>query len=285
MFDAQSWGLVHYMLFARAEDRVDRVNAVAKLLLSGRPSVAALEEVYGSMRTLEADYIQYLKKPLFPYSRLKAETRIVAKDFAARSVGDPEALAARASFHVAMNRPADARTLIAEARKSAAPPLGGVEAEAMLLDREGKRDEALAAFLKAEEQHSENFFVHYRLATLTFPDTQTTESLAPLEARLRRAVELNDVHAPSLGLLANILVTRNQADAALVFAKKAASLEPGDLQARVALARALWAGGQRPEAMGHARAALSLAQSDAQRSQVQELIDFFTKSAAAPAPR
>jgi tetratricopeptide (TPR) repeat protein len=284
-FDAQSWGLVHYMLFARAEDRVDRVNAVAKLLLGGRPSVAALEEVYGSMRTLEVDYIQYLKKPIFPYSRLKAETRIVAKDFAARSIGDPEALAARAGFHVAMNRPVDARALIAEGRKTAMPAVAGFEAEAMLLDREGKRDDALAAFLKAEELRSENFFVHYRLATLTFPATPTAESLAPLETRLRRAVELNDAYSASLGLLANILVTRNQAEAALVFAKRAATLEPGDAPARAAFARALWAGGQRPEAMGHARAALSLAQDDAQRRQVQELIDFFTRSAAAPAPR
>jgi hypothetical protein len=61
LFDAQSWGLLHYMLFGQGEDKVDRVNAVAKLLLSGTPSVTAMVQVFGSVEAVESGYIQYLK--------------------------------------------------------------------------------------------------------------------------------------------------------------------------------------------------------------------------------
>ena len=75
------------MLFGEAEDKVDRLNAVTTLLLDGTSSVDAVTKVYGSIETLEQGYIKYLQKPLFPFARLKAETRILAKDFASRTVG------------------------------------------------------------------------------------------------------------------------------------------------------------------------------------------------------
>ncbi|HEY6507192.1 MAG TPA: hypothetical protein VIY56_04215 [Vicinamibacterales bacterium] len=277
LFDAQAWGLMHYMLFGQ-NDQVDRVNAVAKLLLSGTPSVAAVTEVFGSLDALEQGYIQYLRKPLFPYSRLKTETKIVAKDFTVRTVAEPDAAAGRAGFLATTGRAAEARALVAEARKAATPPVASFEAEAILLDLEGKRDDARSAFLKAEELGSANFFVHYRLATLTLPTTVDPPALAAVDKRLRRAAELNDVHVPTLTLLANVLAQEGQGAEAVTFATKAVRLEPADSQTRLSLARGLWAAARRDEASGHARAAMSLAKSDEERRQVQELLAFFTRS-------
>lgn len=277
LFDAQAWGLMHYMLFGQA-DQVDRVNAVAKLLLSGTPSVTAVTEVFGSLDALEQGYIQYLRKPLFPYSRLKTETKILAKDFTMRAVAEPDAAAGRAGFLATTGRAAEARALVAEARKAATPPVGSFEAEAMLLDLEGKRDDTRAALLKAEELGSANFFVHYRLATLTLPTTVDPPALAAASKRLRRAAELNDVHVPTLSLLANVLAQEGQGAEAVTFATKAVRLEPGDTQTRLSLARGMWAAGRRDEATGHARAALTLAKSEEERNQVQELLAFFARS-------
>ena len=131
----------------------------------------AVTKVYGSIETLEQGYINNLQKPLFPFARLKAETRILAKDFASRTVGDPEGAGGRARFHVAMGRPVEARALITEARKAPAPPASSFEVEAALLDREGKTDEAHAAFVKAEELNSTKFYTHLRLADLTLRGT------------------------------------------------------------------------------------------------------------------
>ena len=278
-FDAQSWGVVHYMLFGEAEDKVDRLNAVTTLLLNGTSSVDAVTKVYGSIETLEQGYIKYLQKPLFPFARLKAETRIIAKDFASRTVGDPQAAAGRAAFHAAMGRPVEARVLIAEARKAPAPSASSFEVEAALLDREGKTEEARAAFVKAEELNSTNFYTHLRLANLTLRATPDAAAWSAAEKRLRRSVELNDAHAPSLAFLANVLGQQRQPGPALEAATKAVKLEPQDQDSRLALARALWANSRQAEAMGHARAAMSLAQTEQERARAQELIDFFAKAA------
>lgn len=40
-FDAQAWGVMHYMLFGRPDERADRLNAVARLLLEGKSSADA----------------------------------------------------------------------------------------------------------------------------------------------------------------------------------------------------------------------------------------------------
>jgi Flp pilus assembly protein TadD len=209
---------------------------------------------------------------------MKTETKILAKDFAMRTVEEPEAAAGRAGFLAMTGRATEARALVAEARKAATPPVTSFEVEAMLLDLEGKRDDARSALLKAEELGSANFFVHYRLATLTLPTTVDPPALAAANKRLRRAAELNDVHVPTLSLLANVLAQEGQGAEAVTFAAKAVRLEPGDTQTRLSLARGMWAAGRRDEATGHARAALTLAKSEEERNQVQELLAFFARS-------
>lgn len=280
LFDAQSWGVVHYMLFGDAESKVDRLNAITTLLLNGTPSVDAVTKVYGSLETLELGYIKYLQKPLFPYARLKAETRIVAKDFASRTVGDPEAAAARAGFHAAMGRPVEARALVAEARKATTPLASSFEVEGVLLDREGKAEDARTAYARAEELNSANFYTHLRLANLTLRGTPDAAAWLAAEKRLRRAVESNDAHAPSLAFLADVLVEQRQPGPALEAAGKAVKLEPQDSYSRLALARALWANSRQADAMGHARAAMSLSQTEQERTRAQALIDFFGKALA-----
>jgi tetratricopeptide (TPR) repeat protein len=178
-----------------------------------------------------------------------------------------------------MGRPAEARALVAEARKGAPPPVASYEVEAGLLDRDGKTQDAMAALVKAEEMGSTNFYAHLLLARLTLRGTPDTAAWSAAEKRLRRAVELNDAYAPSLILLANVLVQQRQAQPAIEFATRAARLEPQDPDGRLALARALWAASRQADAMGHARAALLLTRTPDERQRAQELIDFLAKAA------
>jgi len=71
-FDAQSWGVIHYLLFGRPDDRADRVNQLAKLLLGGRSSAQAIQEVFGSVEALESAYLQYQRKPITQYARFES---------------------------------------------------------------------------------------------------------------------------------------------------------------------------------------------------------------------
>lgn len=280
-FDAQAWGLMQYVLFGRPEDRADRVNQLVKRLLEGQSSAAAIQEVFGSIEALDKAYLLYFQQPVIQYARLKVEAKTTSKSFASRRLTAPESAAARAGFHAAMDRPVEARVLMAEARKGALSAPGSYEVEALLLDREDKDGEARTALSKAEELNSENFYVHYRLATLDWSPNPDAAALAGLEKKLRRSVALNDAYPPALAMLADVLADGDQPADALELAKKAVSLDPGEASWRMSLARALWALSRNDEAKAQAGAALTLARTDAQRKSAQSLIDFFAR---APGP-
>lgn len=277
-FDAQCWGVMHYMLFGRGEDRVDRVNQLATLLLNGKSSADAIQEVFGGVDALEQAYLQYQRKPISNYARLKVETNIAAKDFSTRMLTAGDATVVRAALHSAMGRAADARTLIADARKLAPEAPGSYDVEGMLLDREGKSDEARAAFTKAAALKSDSFYTNYRLAVLSWgsaPDQSTRDGV---ERLLRRSVALNESYAESEAFLADVVALGAQPADALAIATKAVSLDPGSASVRLSLARMLWALSRRDEAKASALAGRSLARTDQQRNQAEELLTFFNRA-------
>jgi tetratricopeptide (TPR) repeat protein len=274
-FDAQAWAFMHYLLYEAVVQQPDRVNRLNRLVLDGRPSVEAVQEAFGGLDELETAYLKHVNKPLMQYARATIETKIDAKTFGARTLSPAASTAIRAGLHGAFSRSVEARALVAESRKLDAMAPQSYEVEGQLLEREGKRAEALAAFEKAEQLNSENFYTYFRLANLTWPDKAASPEM---ERRLRRAAALNDAHAPTQALLSQALVASGHAADALAPATRAVTLEPGSAQPRMALARVQWALMNRPAARGLARSALATSRTDGERQQAQALIDFFDKT-------
>ncbi|HUK34816.1 MAG TPA: hypothetical protein VLV86_12925 [Vicinamibacterales bacterium] len=274
-FDAQAWAFMHYLLYEASAEQPDRISKLTRLVLEGRPSVEALQEVFGGIDVLEDAYMKHVNKPVMQYGRATIETRIDAKAFTARTLSPADAAAVRAGLHVTFNRPVEARALVAEARKADAASASSYDVEGRLLDLEGKRPEAQTAFEKAEQLQSENFYTYFRLATMTWPEKAASPEM---ERRLRRAAALNDTYAPTQSLLAEALVASQHAADALAPATRAVTLEPGGVQPRLSLARVQWALMKRAEARGLARSALALSRTDPERQQAKELVDFFDRA-------
>jgi hypothetical protein len=279
-FDAQSWAVLHYLLFGRPSDSAGRVNDLAKLLLGGKPSVAAVEEVFGSLDTLESSYMRYTQQTMFQYARMKIDGTGSSKVSAAQPLPAHETAAARALFYVATRRPAEARTAIATARKVSPESPGSYEAEALLADVDRKLDEARAAYTKAADLKSSNGYVYYRLAVLNWGSSPDAETRDRIEALLRRSVALNDAYAPAYALLADAVAMGATPAAAVEFAIKGAQLAPGQSSTRLTLARVLLRNSRRDEARGHALAARQLADSEEERKEAQQLIDFIARNAS-----
>jgi hypothetical protein len=176
---------MHYMLFG-LPDGGTRVNQLAELLLKGSPSVDAIHKVFGSVDALETAYLNYHKKPITQYARLKVETNASSKNFPVRALTAGESAGVHAAVHATFGRPVEARAAIAAA--GANRSVGTYDVEALLLDREGKRDEARSAYAKAVELNSESFYTHYRLATLLWTASADADLLRRLETLLRRSV-------------------------------------------------------------------------------------------------
>jgi tetratricopeptide (TPR) repeat protein len=270
-FDAQCWGVMHYMLFGQVDQR-DRVNQLATLLLKGTSSADAIQQVFGSVDALETAYLQYQKRSITNYARLKVETNASSKSFPIRALGAADSAAVRAALHAAFGRPVEARAMIAAAGPQSA---AGYDVEAILLEREGKRDEARSAYAKAVESKSQSFYTLYRLASLTWGEQPNAETLSRVETLARQSIALNSFYAPAQALLADAVARGPMPADALGPAIRASTLDPTSSNVRLSLARVLWQMSRRGEAMGHARAARALARTDQQRAQADELIAFF----------
>ena len=273
-FDAQSWGVMHYMLFG-LPDGPSRVNRLAELLLNGTSSAEAIQQVFGSVDALELAYLSYQKKPITQFVRLKVETNASSKNFPVRTLNAAESAGVYAAVHATFRRPVEARAAIAAA--GANRGAGTYDVEALLLDREGKRDEARAAYAKAAELNSDSFYTHYRLATLIWTANADADTRRRIETLLRRSVALNSFYSPSHAFLADTIARGATPADALPIAIRAASLDVTSASARMTLARVLGRLGRRDEAIGHARASRAMAQTDDERGAAEELIAFLTR--------
>ena len=281
-FDAQTWAVMHYLLFDPEMGKSGKLDAVIQAVSAGTPSAEAVRQAFGDVEPIELAYMRHVQKPILPYSRLKTETKIAASSFSSRVLSEGDSANTRAALLAVMGRPVESRALVSEARKGG-DAAASYEVEALLADRDDDNAALKAALAKAEQLGTTNFYALYRLALLELPQNPDAAAFAAAEGRLRKAVELNAFHPSAHAMLANVLA-RGPAEKraqAVPVAQKAVVLGPRDSFTHTTLALSLWNVGQREAAIARVRAAVTLAQSDGQRQQAQQMLDFFLKNATA----
>lgn len=281
-FDAQAWALVHFLMFGENAARRAGINKYAALLKGGKNSDEAFAEAFGPVDKLELPFSVYINSSLYSYQRYVIDRQVKREQFTSRPLPFAESAAGRAAFHVGTGRLNEARTLIAEARKTDANPAGTYVAEGLLLQREDKPGEADAAFVKAASLGSTSAYAYHRAATsmrgASAPDEAT---LRKMETHLARATELNPFRAESYASLAEVRAGLHQPPGAVIeLLTKAVTLDPSDPWIRIMAARALWRLDKLPEARKVASVALALAGDDpVAKAQAERLL------ATIPAPQ
>ncbi len=280
-FDAESWAFVHYLMFGDQGAHAAQFQHFATLLYDGTMPAVALSTAFGSLDALEHGFRNHVAKPVFEYASLRVDVNIKKDASTTRELPPAESAIARASFHAAMRQPVDARAAIEAATKANPTSAGAYEVEAILLDAEQKTAEAQAAWGKAVELGSTNYYAHYRWAVLAGPRT-SADVRGRVEEALTRATTLNSQFAPAFEMLASVRLQANRADHALVAAQRAVQLDPAQIVYRLTFARALMALSRRDEAVKAAQQALELARTDGERQTVQRFLESLQGAAVTP---
>lgn len=279
LFDAQAWAFFHYLVFGEKQANLPRLNRLSALMLAGRPAQAAVQEAFGDLSALEGRFRNYWSQRLYAYIQVNLDLNVSKDAFTVRTLGPAEAAALRAGFLAAMRRPAEVRALLAEARAGNASLPGVYEVEALLLDAEGKRDDARAAFARAIALGSESYYAHYRHASLAWPSGEGAD-FGPIVRDLETAARLSPDYAAAHAWLAHARIGTGALPAAIESARKAVTLEPGQSGHHRALARALAHAGQHAEAMESVQRAITLADDDRERAEAEELKTWIRSAAA-----
>ncbi len=250
LFYAQSWLLVHYLMFGEGElagrHRLDRL---LELLRAGVPAAEAHRQVFRAPEQLLRELAAYRHARFREALVLSAPEGAVRWPYPARELAPAEALAVRANFHVHTKRPVEARALLEQAlRLDTRQPLV-YEAMGYLHYALGEPEEAADWFARAAELDSESCLAHYYLGWIEAESPHRGEQrFARAEQALRRAITLNPTFAPAYATLARLLLRNyRQLDDAQRLAERAVALEPGTFSYQATLARILLARGE-PEA-------------------------------------
>jgi tetratricopeptide (TPR) repeat protein len=279
-FDAEAWAFVHYLMFGDNGAHQAGLNRLAVALNAGKDPAAAFTESLGRVENLEADFFSYVQRNVFSYARAKLDAGIKREQLPARPLPAAESASGRAAFQVAMGRPVEARALIDEARKADANAAGVSLAEALLLDREGQRDDARSAYGRAVTLGTGSAWAHYRLATLEWAGSRPDQGgLQRIEQHLSRAVELHPSFAAAYASLAEVRAALGQPQAdVLPLLRKAITLEPGEPWHRLVGARVLWRYGAAAEARRIAEEVRAGADSEEARREAERLLAEIPKA-------
>jgi len=291
--DAEAWAFVHFLMFGDQGKHQSAINRFSNLVANGKDAEIAFNEAIGRVEDLEFAFISYVNGRIYSYQQAKVDAGVARQKFESRPLTPADAAASRAAFHVAMNRPTEARALIDVARKTDPNNVPAFVSEGLLLDRTDKDNEAQAAFAKAAEMGTSNADAHYRAATLKWtagpaPDPQT---LTQMETGLARAVALNASFASAYARLAEVRAALGRSPAEIMpVVARAVQLEPSSPWYRLTEARMLWHFHNVTDARRAAEIALRLADTDQERAEAQRLLSTMpadpavTAAAAATPP-
>jgi TonB family protein len=279
-FEAESWAFMNFLLFGDEGKHRAQLDQFLTALLDGKPSATALDVAFRDLDPLEQAFFAYIRRDLFQYAHLNIDLNVKSEGFATRALSAGESAAIRAALHASMERPVEARALLEEARKADANLATASEVEGVLLDAEGKAEEARGVYAKAIELHSTNFYAHYRWAVLTARPDATPEMRARVEQAADRAASLNGNFAPAYALLASVKLQGGRPGEALTAIERAVSLESGQVQHRIVLARVLLALSRPDEAQQQAREAAALASTVEERRDARQVMDAVERALA-----
>lgn len=276
--DAQAWAFVHFLAFGEKGAHAKLLDAYVNAVLSGADPATSLASTVGDVSRFETPFAGYLERGIYGYARVEIAARITREGFAVREVPAGESAAVRAAFRVAMQRPADARVLLAEADK-AGPEGIGDEVRALLAEAEGA-GEIAPLFERAVARPTATWYAPFRLATLL--PTTGTEALERIEPLLAQATARNPQADGAWAFLAEVQAALGRGEVALEAVQRAIRLRPASSPYRVSLARVLQRLDRLPEALKAAGSARALARSTSERDEAQEMLIELATRANAP---
>lgn len=226
-FYAESWALVHFMMWGPGMDRGVRLNKFSGLLQQGMEQKKAFLQAFGSFADMDKALALYVSKMSFTTGVLTNPPQIDDKSFSTRTLTIAETKAQLAAFHLWTHDITDARPL-AEQAVHDDPQLGLAHEVMGFADFEdGKDAEALREFTQAstlDPTLALSLFAKNMMSPIA-----TSSAAADQDAfhdSLEKVLNLNPQFAPAYVQLARLAWRRGDLKAAFGLSRRAEQLEP-----------------------------------------------------------
>jgi Tfp pilus assembly protein PilF len=224
-FSAESWALVHYLVFGPGMEVGKKLSRFYAQLQAGEQQIKAFREVFGDLKNVEDGLQKYIQAFAFHAYSLENLTTIQEKDFSSRKLTKAETDSEIAGYRLWEHDAPEATDLVERALQED-PAFGAAHEEKAFINfREGKDEDAMHEFSRARELDKTLYLSQYFEAMMS-SKRETPEQREALRAELLQIAKINPQFAPAYVQLAMLFIADGQGTKALVAARKAEQLEP-----------------------------------------------------------
>ena len=228
IFYAESWAVTHYLLVGGKGVHESQFHQYVSLLQQETDEPEARRRALGDLQRLKEGIQAYISLFSFYGIRLKGPEGVDPSRFTVREITAAESAAVRGDFQVHTHRPEEAQALLKEALRLEPNLASAHESMGFLYFQKEDYDQAGECFQRAVQLDSRSYLAQYYFAMLKEREFQGRDDLGPVEASLRRAIELNNQFAPAYATLASLFLRQQKnPEETLSLARRAAELEPG----------------------------------------------------------
>lgn len=282
IFYAESWALAHYLQVKDKQEGSDRLRDYMILLRKQVDPVTAATQAFGDLKQLQAALERYIEGPLFSFKLTKA---LPVDDalFKVKPITPTQADAVRADFLAYNQRENDSRALLSQVLQDDANNTLALETMGYLEFRAGRLDQAQKWFEQAVKLDSQSYLANYYFASIAMSHgVAGEESEREIESSLQKAIKLSPAFAAAYDRLAVFYAMRyKNLDQAHLLTLKAIQLDPGHIAFRLDAARVLQAMRRDQDAVAVLQAALKVARTSAEASEIQYQLQAVQHAEAA----
>lgn len=301
VFYAESWALVHYLVFSKELQQQDLLNKFLAALDKTDDPIESAKLTFGDLNKFSTNLAGYIRQNSYMYQPVQLPSKLSENDFTVQPLSQAAGALALADYLLRSNHLPEALERLHE--------VGGLDAatpgyhtelgyyhllKADYSNAEKELQTAIAANQKDISAHIYMAYVYFRR------DGYTKDSTPKMRAELGTVIGLAPEFAPAYAFLSTAYTKEPNKDTtkALNSAMRATNLEPGNLAYFVDVGKALLAARRIPEARQVAEVAKKLASSTGERNMAaefnkqieykinhpQESADAGASSAEAPGP-
>lgn len=239
IFYAQSWALVHYLMFSNNTERRSQLGKFINYIGAGAAIEDAFKRAFQTdIETMEKELKKYVAGHTFKMQVATFERKLeVDREFTVTPLTEGHAQAYLGDLLLHLNRLSDADTRLQQALALDAKQPMALASLGILRARQGRFDEARKTLQEAVAGNSGNYLAHYYYAfalsregmdTNNFVRHYSAETASLMRAELTRAIDLNPNFPESYSLLAFInTVTGEDLEKSIELLQRALKLSPG----------------------------------------------------------
>jgi Peptidase MA superfamily len=227
MFYAESWALIHYLLFSPNIDGTKKLNDFFQKLQQGEEQKKAFQEVFGSFKEMDKALDAYIHQFQFHAGIIRNAAKMNDKDYPSRMLTMAETQAEIGGFHLWTHDLANARPYVADALQNDAKLGLAYEEQGFLNFVDGKDTESLQEFTQAFASDN-SLYLSLFAKTMLSPIASSNASVdqEAFKKALNAVLAINSQYAPAYVQLSRLAVRQGDLTMAFGYSRKAEDLEP-----------------------------------------------------------